>query len=949
MNKTIQRKLLTSLILIIFMTNIFVSNITVVYADDGEMTAVEKLENGIVIATDVLEDSLNVVMGSVVGLLTKPFRALALALADGLDDIVADLAYSQGTVNSDGSIRPDTIWRDAGESLGGLAETLTLGILTFKPSVTPFDILFNKLALVDINFFNIPAEVLGQTSIIRNIRLSIASWYYIMRNIAAVILLCVLIYVGIRMAISTVASDKAAYKKMLVDWVCSLALIFLIQYIIIFTISVNEALVNSLKEMSGDDGVTLTRSIISIKQTAKNWFTLDSIAATIVYCMLIGQTLSLLLTYFNRMLKVAFLIIISPLITLTYSIDKMGDGKAQALGTWLKEFVYTVLIQSFHCIIYMVFIKMAVSILDSGLAESYNLAGSFLAVMCIKFTKDAEKILGKIFKFGDSTSDTSLAVGMALSAAAFSKAGNIGKGTVKAVNGVKNFAHNATAFAHTWRVSRAAVKERQDARDRGEEISMDQAKAIAEEKVTRQEADRAEKKNKKKYNVSSDDAAYQDAVSKKQKELMAGGMSEKLAKEKARAHVAAETRRQKKEENFNSKHKTIARVRGSIKPYQEVWSDFRSTDAYKQLAGVAQGYVATGAGLFFGATAYGMNGDAVKALAIGGTGFKGTQEIFKNSSTTMVDTAKSITHALGANSETEAVAEMELTQSMSATLSNNDELNRTIEQMWSEVDALIRGLKIDSSKASSIQGTIKDTIAREIKNDPSITNDELMQKIQGQLIGKHSDVLSDDKRKELLDSSAFGTALADNADIRRRKELYDTMQNASELGLDPGTFASMVGKRYRGSEEIPPEKSSKVRRFEKKLEKSRDSMNYDTMSDVEINQKSREQHELAEKIQDTCAEELEDLKNIYENKYKHLIEQLVPDLQEDARQEIIQQLKEARFEYEKDLNRFKEAYQGESYCQSSTRGGTDEKFAYMQKADLEGAQKLLDSMDIPDK
>ena len=47
------------------------------------------------------------------------------------------------------------------------------------------------------------------------------------------ILLCVLIYVGIRMAISTVASDKAAYKKMLVDWACSLALIFLLQYIIL--------------------------------------------------------------------------------------------------------------------------------------------------------------------------------------------------------------------------------------------------------------------------------------------------------------------------------------------------------------------------------------------------------------------------------------------------------------------------------------------------------------------------------------------------------------------------------------------------------------------------------------------------------------------------------------------------------------------------------------------
>ena len=55
--------------------------------------------------------------------------------------------------------------------------------------------------------------------------------------------------------------------------------------------------------------------------------------------------------YIKRMLTVGFLIVIAPLITITYSIDKMGDGKSQALNAWLKEFIYNVLIQTFHCII----------------------------------------------------------------------------------------------------------------------------------------------------------------------------------------------------------------------------------------------------------------------------------------------------------------------------------------------------------------------------------------------------------------------------------------------------------------------------------------------------------------------------------------------------------------------------------------------------------------------
>ena len=104
--------------------------------------------------------------------------------------------------------------------------------------LTPFDIFFNRVAILDVNFFNVDTS----NDIITTMRNSIAGWYYVMRMIAAAILLCILIYVGIRMAITTIASDKAAYKKMLVDWICSLALIFLLQYIMLFTFAVNEAL-----------------------------------------------------------------------------------------------------------------------------------------------------------------------------------------------------------------------------------------------------------------------------------------------------------------------------------------------------------------------------------------------------------------------------------------------------------------------------------------------------------------------------------------------------------------------------------------------------------------------------------------------------------------------------------------------------------------------------------
>ena len=118
-----------------------------------------------------------------------------------------------------------------------------------------------------------------------------------------------------------------------------------------------------------------------------------------IYAILVGMTIIYLFMYIKRMLTVAFLIIIAPLITITYSIDKMGDGRSQALNTWLKEFIFNILIQPFHCIIYMVFVTTAMNLL----AGNPTLYGSVLAVLMLMFTFQAEKIVKKIFNFESSS------------------------------------------------------------------------------------------------------------------------------------------------------------------------------------------------------------------------------------------------------------------------------------------------------------------------------------------------------------------------------------------------------------------------------------------------------------------------------------------------------------------------------------------------------------------
>ena len=292
--------------------------------------------------------------------------------------------------------------------------------------LTPDDIFFNRVGITEIDLFNFS----GESNVIQTIRINIATWYYILRILSIVLLLAVLVYIGIRMAISTVASEQAVYKRMLTDWLVSFALVFLLNYIIMFTIEANNALVKMLAgtaKVTIGEGVVKQLALMSISGMAtKAW------GALLVYFALIGMTTSFLLIYVKRMLIVGFLIIISPLITITYSIDKVKDGKAQALEVWLKEFMTTVLLQPFDCIIYLVFIS---TIIDT-LKASSSLAKLILALMCMSFIWKAEEIVRKIFHI------ESQSVGNAMAAAiAVQSIGNTAKrvvgATTKAISKTK--------------------------------------------------------------------------------------------------------------------------------------------------------------------------------------------------------------------------------------------------------------------------------------------------------------------------------------------------------------------------------------------------------------------------------------------------------------------------------------------------------------------------------
>ena len=136
-------------------------------------------------------------------------------------------------------------------SLVGIGEGYTAGTgEEWKGSwFTVAHILFNKINLTDINIFDLNPQGAKSVNVIRE---NIRNWYYAMFILAAIILLCILIYVGIRMAISTVAEKRAVYKQMLMNWFVSLVLLFMLHFIIRATIYVNAQLVTIFENASGN-------------------------------------------------------------------------------------------------------------------------------------------------------------------------------------------------------------------------------------------------------------------------------------------------------------------------------------------------------------------------------------------------------------------------------------------------------------------------------------------------------------------------------------------------------------------------------------------------------------------------------------------------------------------------------------------------------------------------
>lgn len=270
-----------------------------------------------------------------------------------------------------------------------------------------------RMYIAAVKEFNENQSQDGKDPIIIQIKKTVAMWYYIIRTLALAAMLIILIVVGIKMAISTAADQKASYKKMLVDWLVGMIIIFTMHYILLFAIYINEILVNmiedtahsinevqmrQLAEQDSQDGVKYSDAEIeqkvyeAVRTRAYDAKLINGLSGMIMYMTLVYFAFRYTIVYVKRLFTIIVLTIMSPAVGVGYAFQKALTGKQMALKTWLTEYILNTIIQTVHALIYAIFISQALVL------SLESIAGVIVALILMNYTLKADALFRKIFR-----------------------------------------------------------------------------------------------------------------------------------------------------------------------------------------------------------------------------------------------------------------------------------------------------------------------------------------------------------------------------------------------------------------------------------------------------------------------------------------------------------------------------------------------------------------------
>ncbi len=221
------------------------------------------------------------------------------------------------------------------------------------PSVD--NIVFNRMAFFDPNFIN-PAN--SDYSKIHAIQGVIAGLYYSFVVIAVAVMAIAAMVIGIKLAVSTVAAEKAKYKEAIGQWIFGIVMLFVIHIIMAAIFTVNEKIVEFASEQAGDisfkfSGIEVIpftgKKIYSVIKGIEDFFNTNVITdittitvdgmygfyirlilksiggdftSAFMCAIILGESVALIVTYMKRLFYCIFLGIMAPLVVAVDTISR---------------------------------------------------------------------------------------------------------------------------------------------------------------------------------------------------------------------------------------------------------------------------------------------------------------------------------------------------------------------------------------------------------------------------------------------------------------------------------------------------------------------------------------------------------------------------------------------------------------------------------------------------
>lgn len=257
--------------------------------------------------------------------------------------------------------------------------------------------------LFDIDIFDTQPTEGKYKDLHGTIRPNIQLWYIALRNLAIVICAIIVVYIGLRMALATVAEAQAKYKQMLTNWLISLCLLFLMHFLIYGLLYLSKVITKIFREameaMEGD---------FSEEELVGNMFTsvwkakgAQKFGVVVMIYVLVYHELKYFILFLTRMFYFYYLVAISPLVTITYSLDKMKDSKAQAFTAWLHKIINEIFLGPIECLVYLIFVFTAGVIMSEV---------PLLAIIMIISMGQGEKAIKKVLGIRERRGITSFGI-----------------------------------------------------------------------------------------------------------------------------------------------------------------------------------------------------------------------------------------------------------------------------------------------------------------------------------------------------------------------------------------------------------------------------------------------------------------------------------------------------------------------------------------------------------